>query len=60
MYMLCTDVGQVHPTYFSRTRRCPLPKAGPTIVIELVATVGGPPAGEAERLLRWMEWNLTH
>jgi hypothetical protein len=44
MYMLCTDVGRVHPTYFSRTRWCPLPEAGPTVVVEPVATAGGPPA----------------
>jgi hypothetical protein len=29
MYLLCTDVGPVHPTDFSRTRRRPRPEAGP-------------------------------
>jgi hypothetical protein len=29
MYLLCTDVGPVHPTDFSRTRRHPRPEAVP-------------------------------
>jgi hypothetical protein len=58
MCLLCADVGPVRPTDFSRTRRRPRPEArtswghGPT-------AAGGPPAGEAERVLRWVEWNLT-
>jgi hypothetical protein len=35
MYLLCTDVGLVHPTDFTRTRRHPRPEAGP-------AAAGGP------------------
>jgi hypothetical protein len=52
MYPLCADVGPVHPTDFMRTRRHPRPEAGP-------AAVGGPPAREADRVLRWVERNLT-
>jgi hypothetical protein len=59
MYLLCTDVGPVHPTDFSRTRRHPRPEAGPAAAIGPTTTAGGPPAGEAERVLRWVEWNLT-
>jgi hypothetical protein len=59
MYLLCTDVGPVHPTDFSRTRRRPRPEAGPAGATRPATTAGGPPAGEAERVLRWVEWNLT-
>jgi hypothetical protein len=52
MYPLCADVGPVRPTDFVRTRRRPRPEAGPT-------TAGGPPAREADRVLRWVERNLT-
>jgi hypothetical protein len=59
MYLLCTDVGPVHPTDFSRTRRCPRPEAGPAAATGPAAAAGGPPAGEAERVLRRVERNLT-
>jgi hypothetical protein len=59
MYLLCTDVGPVHPADFSRTRRRPQPEAGPTTVAGPAATAGGPPAGEVERVLRRVEQNLT-
>jgi hypothetical protein len=59
MYLLCTDVGPVHPTDFSRTRWHPRPEAGPATAVRPATTVGGPPAGEAERVLRWVERNLT-
>jgi hypothetical protein len=59
MYLLCTDVGPVHPTDFSRTRRHPRPEAGPAAAAGPTTTAGGPPAGEAERVLRWVERNLT-
>jgi hypothetical protein len=35
----------------------PRPEAGPAMVDG--PTAGGPPAGEAERVLRRVEWNLT-
>jgi hypothetical protein len=59
MYLLCTDVGLVHPIDFSRTSRCPQPEAEPTVTTGPAAVAGGPPAGEAERVLRRVEWNLT-
>jgi hypothetical protein len=49
-------VGPVHRADFSRTRQCPRPEAAP-VVPAVVA--GGPPAGEAERVLRRVERNLT-
>ena len=58
MYLLCVDVGLVHPAEFTRTRWCPRPEAGPTIVGGPIA-VGGPLAGEAEKILRQVEQNLT-
>jgi hypothetical protein len=56
MYLLCANVGPVHPTKFMRNR--PRPKSGPTTVNRLAAA-GGPPTGEDERVLRWVEQNLT-
>jgi hypothetical protein len=58
VYLLCADVGPVHPVDFTRTRQCPRPEAGPAAVGRPVAA-GGPPAGEAERVLRRVEHNLT-
>jgi hypothetical protein len=58
MYLLCIDVGPVHPMNFMRTQLRSQLEVGPT-------TVGGPtfaagaPAGEAERVLMWVERNLT-
>jgi hypothetical protein len=57
-YVLCADVGPVHPADFARNRRRPRPEAGPAAAGGPVAA-GGPPAGEAERVLRWVEWNFT-
>jgi hypothetical protein len=60
MYLLCTDVGLVHPTDFSRTRRHPRPKVGLAGATRpATTTAGGPPAREAERVLRQVERNLT-
>lgn len=59
MYLLCTDAGPVRPTDFARSRRRPRPEATPTVAVGPVATTGGPPTGEAERVLRWVERNLT-
>jgi hypothetical protein len=58
MNLLCTDVGPVRPTDFTRTRRHPRPEAGPTVAGGPTAA-GGPPAGEADRVLRRVERNLT-
>jgi hypothetical protein len=58
MYMLCTYVGPVCPAYFTRTRRRPRPEAGTTTFGELGAG-GGPPAREANKVLRRVERNLT-
>jgi hypothetical protein len=57
MYLLCIDVGPVRPTNFMRTRRHPRLDAGPTAIGGPIA--GGPPAREAERVLRRVERNLT-
>jgi hypothetical protein len=59
MYLLCIDVGPVHPADFSRTRQRPRPEAGPAVAIRQAAAIGGPPTGEAERVLRRVERNLT-
>jgi hypothetical protein len=58
MYLLCANVGPVRPTEFTRTRWRPRPKAGPAAVGGLEAA-GGPPAEEAERVLKRVERNLT-
>jgi hypothetical protein len=58
VYLLCKDMGPVRPTDFSRTRQRHQPYAVPTTTSGPTAT-GGPPAREAERLLRWVEQNLT-
>jgi hypothetical protein len=57
MYLLCIYVGPVCPTDFLRTRWRPRPEAGPAIADGPVE--GGPPTREAERVLRWVEKNLT-
>jgi hypothetical protein len=60
MYILCIDVGPVHPEDFARRRRHPQPEAAPTMIIgPATIAVGGPPAREVERVLRQVEWNLT-
>jgi hypothetical protein len=58
MYLLCTDMGLVHLTNFSRTRQCPQPEAVPT-TSSGPTIAWGPLAGEDERVLRWVERNLT-
>jgi hypothetical protein len=57
MYLLCTDVGPVHPTDFMRTRRRPQQEVGPATADGPV-TVGGTLSVEAERVLRRVERNL--
>ena len=59
MYMLCIDVGPMHLTDFSKTRKRPRLEVGPTVAARPAALAGGSPAGEAERVLRRVEWNLT-
>jgi hypothetical protein len=59
MYLLCTDVGAVRPVDLSRTRQCPRLEARPAVVARLAEVAGGPPAGEAKRVLILVEWNLT-
>jgi hypothetical protein len=39
--LLCTDVGLVHPTDFSRNRRRPRPEAKPAGATRLAAVAGG-------------------
>jgi hypothetical protein len=56
--LLCVDVGLVHPTDFVRTRRCPRPEARAAIAVGPAGVAEGPQPGEAERVLRWVEWNL--
>jgi hypothetical protein len=52
MYLLHADVGPVFPVDFARIRQHPRPEAGPSVA-------GGPPAKEADRVLRRVERNLT-
>jgi hypothetical protein len=60
MYLLCIDVGPVCPVDFSRIRWHPRPEVVPTVAARLVAVAsGGPPAGEAKRVLRRVDRNLT-
>jgi hypothetical protein len=59
MYLLCTNVGPVYPIYFVRRRWHPQPEATMTMDAGLATKIGGPLAGEAERVLRQVEWNLT-
>jgi hypothetical protein len=57
-YVLCVDVGPVHPVDLARNMQRPQPEAGPTAAGKPVI-VGGPPSGEARRVLRWVERNFT-
>jgi hypothetical protein len=59
MYLLCTDVGPVRPTDFVRSRKRPRPEAAPAATVGPTTTARGPPTGEAERVLRRVERNLT-
>jgi hypothetical protein len=58
IHLLHADVGLVRPADYARNRRHPWPGAAAT-------AVGGPaaagelPVGEAERVLRRVEWNFT-
>lgn len=52
------DVGPVRPVDFARTRRCPRLEAGLAAAGGPVAA-GGPPVGEAHRVLHRVERNLT-
>jgi hypothetical protein len=54
MYLLCIDVGLVHPIDLSRTRR----RSRLEVPLATIAA-GGPLAGETKRVLRWVERNLT-
>jgi hypothetical protein len=44
---------------FAWSRRHPRPEALPAAVVGPTTAAGVPPAGEAERVLRRVEWNLT-
>jgi hypothetical protein len=59
VYLFRIDVGPVHLEDFSRTRRCPRPEAVPTAATGPSTVARGPPAREAERVLRQVERNLT-
>jgi hypothetical protein len=59
MSLLCADVGPVHLAGFSRTRRHPRLEVGAVGATGPAGVVRGPLAGEAERVLRWVERNLT-
>jgi hypothetical protein len=59
MYLLCTDVGPMCPADFSRIKRRPRPKVGTVAATGPAAAARVHPAREAERVLRWVEWNLT-
>jgi hypothetical protein len=53
--LLYTDVGLVRLTDLPRTKRRPLEQTKPRGVV----VVAGPSSIEAERVLRWVERNLT-
>jgi hypothetical protein len=57
-YVLCANVGPVHLSDFVRNKWRPRLETGTTTVGKPVAA-GGPPAGEAERVLRQVEWKFT-
>ena len=57
-FVLRADVGPVQPVDFARNRCRPQPEAT-TSATRGVAVAGNPPAGEAERCLRWVERNFT-
>jgi hypothetical protein len=59
MYILCRYVGLVHLVDFSRTMQSLRLEVGQAATIGLTTSTGGPPAVEAERVLRWVERNLT-
>jgi hypothetical protein len=56
--VLRADVGPMRPDDFARNRRRPRPEATAPAA-RGVAAAGNPPAGEAERALRRIEWNFT-
>jgi hypothetical protein len=56
--VLRADVGPVRPTDFSQNRRRPRPEAA-AATAGGAAVAGNLPAGEAERVLRRIEWNFT-
>ena len=56
--VLRADVGPVRPVNFAWNRRRPWPEAA-AVAARGAATAGNPPAGEAERALRWIEQNFT-
>jgi hypothetical protein len=59
MYLLCTDVGPVRQEDFVRSRWRPRPEVAPAVATgPAVVATGGPPAEEAERVLRQVEQNL--
>ena len=59
MYLLCIDVGPVHPTDFFRTKKHPRIEVVLEAASEPTTIAGGPPIGEADTILRWVEQNLT-
>jgi hypothetical protein len=56
--LLHVDVGPMRPVDYAWNRRCPWPEAA-AATAGGVAVVGNLQAGEAERVLRWIERNFT-
>jgi hypothetical protein len=56
--VLHADVGPVRPTEYARNRCLPRPEATAAAAGGEIV-VGNLPAGEAERVLRRIEWNFT-
>jgi hypothetical protein len=52
------DVGPVRPADYARNRRRPQPEAV-AAAVGGAAVAGNLPVGEAERVLRQIEWNFT-
>jgi hypothetical protein len=55
---LHADVGPVRPADYARNRHRPHPEAA-AVSVGGAAVAGNLPAGEAERVLRRIEWNFT-
>jgi hypothetical protein len=56
--LLYADVGPVRPTDYAQNRHRPWPEAA-SAAAGGATVVGNLPAGEAERVLRRIEWNFT-
>jgi hypothetical protein len=58
IHLLHADVGPVRPANYARNRHRPRPEAT-TVAARGPAVAGNLLAGEAERVLRRVEWNFT-